>query len=381
VNGPRTVQENLPRVLGRYSSGDPGPTLIVTAGLHGNEPAGVCAAQRVMERLEEEKPPLRGELIAVAGNIAALAKGARYIDHDLNRCWSPANVQDLRARDPAEDTSEDKEQRALLEIIDRNGNNGTRLVVLDLHTTSGETPPFALMSDTLRNRRLAFSLPLPVVLGLEEEVRGTLLDYLAEEGHRGLVVEAGQHDDPDSTELHEGALWLILAAGGVLRQEDIPDRRRWVKAMREAVAGLPRVLEVRYRHRLRRDDNFAMRPGWRGFQVVEEGAELARDRSGTVTSPQRGRLLMPLYQKQGTDGFFIVRSVNRAWLWVSAALRKMKLHVLLPLMPGVSRHPDWPGAIRVNPKVARYFPVEIFHLFGFRRRRPASGYLIFTRRR
>jgi succinylglutamate desuccinylase len=374
------VEEKLPRVLGRYSSGDTGPTLIVTAGLHGNEPAGVRAVQQVMERLEHEKPPLRGKLIAVAGNVAALEKGERYIDHDLNRCWSPARVQELRARDPSEDTSEDKEQRALLEIIDGNGNDGSRLVVLDLHTTSGATPPFALMSDTLRNRRLAFALPLPVILGLEEEVRGTLLDYLAEQGHRGLVVEAGQHDDPDSTELHEGALWLILAAGGVLRSEDIPDRKRWVRAMRKAVDGLPRVLEVRYRHRLRKDDDFAMEPGWCGFQRVEQGADLARDRGGKVTAPQKGRLLMPLYQKQGTDGFFIVRSVNRAWLWVSAALRKMKLHVLLPLMPGVSRHPEWPGAIRVNPQVARLFPVEIFHLFGYRRRRPASGYLIFTRR-
>ena len=34
MNVPGIAGEKLPRVLGRYSSGDPGPTLIVTAGQH-----------------------------------------------------------------------------------------------------------------------------------------------------------------------------------------------------------------------------------------------------------------------------------------------------------------------------------------------------------
>ena len=59
------------------------------------------------------------------------------------------------------------------------------------------------MSDTLRNRRLARALPVPVILGLEENVDGTLLEYATERGHTVIVVESGRHDDPAAVELHE----------------------------------------------------------------------------------------------------------------------------------------------------------------------------------
>ena len=37
----------LERVVGRVRSSEPGPTLMVVAGIHGNEPASVLAARRV----------------------------------------------------------------------------------------------------------------------------------------------------------------------------------------------------------------------------------------------------------------------------------------------------------------------------------------------
>jgi len=369
------------RILGRYSAGKPGPTLLICGGLHGNEPAGVLAAQRVLERMAEERPPIRGEVIAVAGNLAALQKRRRYVDLDLNRCWTAERLRDVRARGGSGQSVEDREQEELLRILDDAVNHSPGpLVLLDLHTTSGDSPPFALMSDSLRNRRLAFYLPVPVILGLEESIRGTLIDYAGDRGHRAMVVEAGQHDAPGSVDLHEAVIWLTLVATELLDLRDLPARVEWRRRLRAACDGLPRVVEVRYRHRLRDGDEFVMKPGLCGFLPVQKGEVLARDRSGEVVAPERGRLLMPLYQKQGADGFFLVRSVNRFWLWVSAALRRLHVDALLPLMPGVSRDPERKNALRVNPRVARWFPVEIFHLLGYRRRRPGAGCLIFTRR-
>jgi succinylglutamate desuccinylase len=34
---------------------------------------------------------------------------------------------------------------------------------------------------------------------------------------------------------------------------------------------------------------------------------LATDKNGDITTPTDGFLLMPLYQKQGEEGFFVVR--------------------------------------------------------------------------
>ena len=52
----------LPRELGTWDNGRPGPTLLVLGGVHGNEPAGVVALQRVLGRLRETDLPISGEI-------------------------------------------------------------------------------------------------------------------------------------------------------------------------------------------------------------------------------------------------------------------------------------------------------------------------------
>ena len=39
------------REIGRLVGEEPGPTLVIVAGIHGNEPAGTEAARRVFARL------------------------------------------------------------------------------------------------------------------------------------------------------------------------------------------------------------------------------------------------------------------------------------------------------------------------------------------
>jgi hypothetical protein len=113
---------------------------------------------------------------------------------------------------------------------------------------------------------------------------------------------------------------------------------------------------------------------------VEQNDVIADDDSGPVRTPRAGMLLMPLYQEQGSDGFFVCRPVRRFWLRVSRALRRLHLHVLLPLLPGVSKDRDRRGTLLVDPKVARLYTVEIFHLFGYRKRRSDGDMLRFSRR-
>lgn len=370
------------RLLGRYTTGAEGPMLLVCGGLHGNEPAGPLAALRVIERLEEIRPALRGEFLAVAGNLEALARARRFLNFDLNRCWNEAQVARLLKQAPADDVREEGEQRALLEFVeDAQARATAPLAFLDLHTTSGKSAPFAMIGDTRRNRRLAFALPGSVILGLAETIDGTLLGYLEERGHAALVVEAGQHGDPRAVDLHESAIWLTMASAGLLDENDIPDHAALRARLAEATRGLPRVAEVRYRHGVEAGSGFAMEPGYHGFRIIEAGEVLARDKDGPVRAPERGRLLMPLYQDQGNDGFFLVRPVKRLWLKLSSLLRMLRLHVLLRALPGVRKHPELKNTLKVNQKLARFFPVEIFHLFGYRRRRGENGHLVFTRRR
>ena len=371
------------RVIGRLTGKAAGPTLLCIGSLHGNEPAGMRALQRAFARLEADPPPIRGEVVGLLGNLDAVSRGVRYVDSDLNRNWSPAKVAALRAGLPdALEDAEDREAAALLEQIDATVARARgRIHCLDLHTTSGQSPPFATAMDTLANRRFALAFPAPLVLGLEEYLDHTLLDYLDGEGFVTLGFEGGQHEDPLSVDYCEAAIWLALAASGVLVDpESVPAVEEARQRLVEGAKGLPRVVEIRYRHGIRKEDGFQMLPGFVSFQTIREGDLLASDHRRELRAPEGGGILMPLYQRQGDDGFFVIRRFSTFWLTVSAALRKLRMDAALPLLPGVHRDRERPGTLRIDRHVARFYALQIFHLLGYRKKRIEDDQLVVTRR-
>ncbi len=378
------------RVVGHVKGERPGPTLIIVGSLHGNEPAGVEGLRRAFARLPDGRG-LAGEVLGLAGNREALARGRRWVDDDLNRIWKRDRVDEVRRlREAGTDLSaltvEEREMGELEEAITRAVDSaraaGQQVYVLDLHTTSGAGPSFCVLEDTLPARRLARALESSLVLGLEEELSGTLTHWLANRGVVAVGFEAGQHEDPAAGERAEAAIWLALEGLGILevgrRSEVAKARRRLIKERRN----LPRVVDVRYRHPVEPGDGFEMAPGFQTFQQVSEGQPLALDREGPVTAPMDGLLLMPLYQSQGDDGFFIVRKISPVWLRLSVGLRRLGLSRAIHLLPGVEKHPEHEGSFVVDQRVARIRALDLFHLLGFRRRGPVEGrYLEMVRRK
>ena len=89
---------------------------------------------------------------------------------------------------------------------------------------------------------------------------------------------------------------------------------------------------------------------------------------------------MPLYQKKGEDGFFLIRRVNWIWLQLSAMLRHTQIHQLLHFLPGIHQCHDKSETLVVNHNIAKYYVIEFFHLLGYRRKRKIGQYMLFTRR-
>ncbi len=367
------------RVLGR--AGRPGgPLLICVAGLHGNEPAGVDGLARVLERLAADGSGLRGELVGLIGHRRALLAGVRFLGMDLNRMWVAERLGRLRAGG-APDGPEEEELRELDGEIERlRAAAAGPVFVLDLHSTSAPSPAFAVLDDALANRAFALALSVPLVLGLEEQLVGPLLHHLVDDGVVSIGFESGQHDDPASADVAEAAVWAALEASGVLEPGGRPELVAARLRLEREAAGLPAVTEVVYRHAIAPGAGFAMAPGFRGFEPVRAGQPLGRDRGGTVASPRAGRVLMPLYQAQGDDGYFLVREVRPFWLRLSAAMRRRRLERWLHLLPGVRRHPERAGAFVVDRRVARWYALEIFHLLGFRRLGAGGPELVVSRR-
>ena len=371
------------RVLLRVSGVLPGPALVATAGIHGNEPAGVEALRRVRRRLESEDIPLRGDLVGLSGNLEALAMGRRFVDRDLNRIWLPERVSAIRAGNlPGPPTAEDREQAGLLRAIDevRAAARG-EVFFLDLHTSSADGCPFLTCGDTLRNRRFALRFPVPIILGIEEQLDGSLLEYMSEIGCITLGVEAGKHDKESSVDHHESVLWIALVAAGLVSPRNLPHLSRHRQRLRSATRNVYHVTEVRYRQPVLDGRSFRMEPGFENFQPVRRGQLLAMENGREIRAKETGLVLLPLYQGQGEDGFFLGRGVSRFWLRVSAVMRLARLYRLMPLLPGVKQHPTKPATLRVNTAVARWFPLEVFHLLGYRKQRWKRNVLLVSRRR
>jgi hypothetical protein len=90
--------------------------------------------------------------------------------------------------------------------------------------------------------------------------------------------------------------------------------------------------------------------------------------------------LMPLYQKLGNDGFFLVRGFSTVWLSISASLRHLRVDSIVHWLPGVRRHPEKPATYLINRAIARWYALEIFHLLGFRRMGELGRALVVARR-
>ncbi|RMF74681.1 MAG: hypothetical protein D6738_05680 [Acidobacteria bacterium] len=373
------------RIVARLGAPGAGPLMLVTVAVHGNEPAGPRAAQRVVSRLREARIALRGELCVVTGNVAASRRGVRYVDRDMNRMFLAGRIAALRSGAEPVACSEDRELLALLDVvdplIDAARRAGRPAYLVDLHTSSADGPPFVTTGDTLRNRRFAFGVPLPLILGLEEQIDGTATEYFGERGLVTLAVEAGRHDDPASVDHHESVLWHALVRAGLVAGRALP-WLAWHRARLEAAtAGLPSVSEVRHRHRIRPDDRFEMVPGFRNFQRVRRGEVLARDARGEIRSPERGLVLLPLYQGLGDDGFFFGRRVGRVERMWAVVLRRLRMLWLLRLLPGVERVPDPERlVVRVARRRAPFVPLALLLAFGFRKVREDGDALVFSRR-
>lgn len=369
-------------LIGEFVGDETGATLVVFGSVHGNEAAGALALQKIAKRLPPLQKKLRGRVYFLAGNTRAMTKSVRFIDSDLNRHWTPENVKhnspDSHITTKRAEDLEQTEILILLEKILKSAKN--EVYALDLHSTSAAGVPFATVGDTLRNRDFAQKFPITILLGIEEQLDGTILEYLNNLGAVTLGYEGGQHFADSTIASHEALVWLALVNSGILAKEGLPDFEKHTEILQKAT-GKPRIVEIRYRHAITEADEFKMELGFENFQPVRRGEILAYERKGAIKSAEKGLILMPLYQILGEDGFFLGREVAPFWLKLSGLLRRWKIGNLMRFLPGVKRSEFDAETFEINTRIARIFPLQIFHLLGFRKRRWRGNKLVVSRRR
>ena len=374
----------LKRIIGEWGGDQSGPVIIFFAGVHGNEHAAIEALEQIFETITQQHIPIKGKIVAIAGNLTAISKSVRYIDEDLNRIWTKGRLAALK-NSPSygvDDTIEKSEQREIYNLLHQYiHNTEDQIYIIDLHTTSSISKPFVIIGDTVRNRRFAMNFHVPILLGLEERVDGTIIGYTSDMGHITIALESGQHDDRNSVLNHISATWVILTNAGCVSASQVPGFQKHIRRLQQVSKHLSKIYEVRYRKGVSEEDHFRMEPGFQNFRPIRKGELIARDRNGDIYSHLDGNIFMPLYQQLGSDGFFIIRPVNAFWLKISEWLRRLHVDKALPLFPGIYKSPHRKNELVAYHKIARWFVVEIFHLLGYRKKRVRGQHIIFTKRK
>lgn len=186
-----------PNGLQKFASDVDGPTIAISGAVHGNEPCGLEAVRRLSRELRDGSLTLNsGTLVLIHGNPEATLSGRRHTPGgcDLNRLFDFAFVDDTPERAWVYEHHRAIELRSEL---------GRWHALLDLHSTGFPGPPFAILAGPE-------AAGLTADLGLERVVTGwhrselpgrrALIGALARRERFALVIECGQHHDPEAAE-------------------------------------------------------------------------------------------------------------------------------------------------------------------------------------
>lgn len=374
---PLYTHEN--RLMGEFHGTKSSPTVIVIAGIHGNENAGVDAAKNVLKKIKRDKVVFEGNLYFILGNINALNKRIRFEKVDLNRIWRNKNMEDLFNSED-EPIQEVKEQLDIYQLIKEilEKENGP-FYFLDLHTTSASSIPFITISDSLNNRKFSSNFPIPVVLGIEEYLDGPLLTFINEYGHIALGFEGGSHDDPASIANCEAFIWKALVRSKCVQKSQVKDFEKYKLILADLCCKY-QFFAINYRYLIENGEEFEMKQGFKNFEPINKDQLLAFSNGEEIRAKETGRIFMPLYQALGEDGFFVLHKISKFWLRTSIVARKLKINHFLRLIPGVRQERGNNFTLIVNPKIARFMTKEIFHLFGYRQQIYKDDKLHFIKR-
>jgi len=305
------------RIIGRYEGEGAGPLLICLAGVHGNEPAGLLAIDEIFRLLSIESHvnpgfSYKGRFVGIRGNLPAIKLKQRYVDRDLNRMLLQEEQDRISSTAKEKWSSEDRESIELVSAIEAEikDYNPAATLILDLHTTTADGGIFTIAATDELSSRLAKGLHAPVILGFEKDVRGTTLHFFnkPEKDVYCIVFEAGQHNDPESVHRTAAAIVNCMRTIGSVDSRDVDHRHDGI--LIQISKGLPKVTELIYHHHIKDNESFTMHPGFTNFQPIKKGDILGVNQHGPVKAPVEGLMLMPKYQAQGDDAFFIVKVIE-----------------------------------------------------------------------
>ena len=277
-----------------FSSGKPGPHVMLSAVVHGNE---LCGAITLNWLFQQNIRPKQGKLTLGFMNITAyesfnpqLPNASRFVDEDFNRLWS-ADVLDSER-----DSIELQRARAVRPVIDQVD------YLLDIHSMQHTNVPLMMCGPLAKGRELASAIGMPehIVSDVGHAAGKRMRDYAGfgnpDSAKNALLVECGQHWQSSSEVVAKQTALRFLRHYDVVADDIIE------KHLEAAALPATQVIEVTGPVTIQHDV-FRFAEPYRGMEVIaEQGTLIGWDGEQEVRTPYDNCvLIMPsqrLYKGQ-----------------------------------------------------------------------------------
>lgn len=194
----------------RLGSGE--PSVAVVAAIHGDEPCGVRAVERVLD----DPPVVEEAATLIVANERALDRGVRYVDEDLNRAF------------PGDREGTTHEARLAAELTEELQGCTT----LALHSTQSHPEPFAVVEErTELAERLCPRLPVDAIVETGSNVEGRLFASIP----TTIEVECGRQGTDSAADNAERLIRAFLDATGVTDERPAAERKLPVFRLRDRI--------------------------------------------------------------------------------------------------------------------------------------------------
>ncbi|WP_193369870.1 M14 family metallopeptidase [Pelagibius marinus] len=261
----------------RFDSGQPGPHVMITAVVHGNE---LCGAIALDWLFKHDVKPLRGRLSLGFMNVDAFLSfdpatptASRFVDEDFNRLWT---AEVLGGPRQSVELTRARAVRPFINTVD---------ILLDIHSMQRKQPAMMMAGPLAKGRELAKAVGLPeiVVTDAGHAAGKRMRDYEGfadpASAKNALLMECGQH-----WEAAAGPLAIHTALRFLLVTEMVD--ADWAA---EGLAGveLPqqRFIEVTGPVTIE-SENFRFVENYTGLEVIPKaGSVIGYDGDKPVTTP------------------------------------------------------------------------------------------------
>lgn len=260
-----------------FDSKVPGPHVMLSAIVHGNE---LCGAIALDFLLKNDVRPVAGKLTFGFMNVAAYQRfdpsdpgASRFVDEDFNRLWSREVLDG--SRDSAE-LRRAREVRPIIEQVD---------FLLDLHSMQHPTVPLLLCGPKVKGQRLARAVgaPMHIVADAGHSAGVRMRDYegfIDDSSHKNsLLIECGQHWSASSADVAKDVALRFLGSFEILDPEFI-DRH-----LEHAPPPMQHIIKVTAPVTIETDE-FRFVDDFRGMEIVPKaGSVIAWDGEKAITTP------------------------------------------------------------------------------------------------